>query len=94
MIHGMFAYWFQLFDIQGAVASEHAGLFSSDDAAIEHAGWIDHPHALKVWRSGRSVADFPPVRSPRAAGRDDRRLSRSELQLLRATMIAVADALG
>jgi hypothetical protein len=94
MIHRMFRYQFQLLDGDGVAAAEHAGLFRNDDAAIDHAGWIDHPHALKVWRSGRLVADFPPVRSPKATAPDARGLSRSDLQLLRATMIAVADVLA
>ena len=85
----MFRYRIQLLDSEGAFASEHAGLFKNDDMAIDHAGWIDHPHALSVWRSGRVVADFPPVRRPRSATRFERRLSDSELKLLRAVMVAL-----
>jgi hypothetical protein len=85
----MFRYRIQLLDREGSLASEHVGLFRSDEVAIDHAGGIDHPHALSVWRSGRLVADFPPVRHPRSATRFEERLSDSELRLLRAAMVAL-----
>jgi hypothetical protein len=90
----MFRYQFHLLDDRGAVAFEHAGLFAHDAAAIDHAGWLDHPLALRIWRSGRLVAEFPPV-APRPAGRfGDRGVSAGDLKLLRATMVTLGLELG
>lgn len=94
MIHGMFRYQFQLLDDRGAVASEHAGLFARDDDAIDHAGWLDHPLALRIWRSGRLVADFPPVAARTPDRFEGRGVSAGDLKLLRATMVALRLELG
>jgi len=37
----------------------------SDDAAIEYAGEIEHPHQVDVWQDGRLVARFTPPSAPR-----------------------------
>jgi hypothetical protein len=44
--------------------------FEHDDAAIDHAGWLDHPHEIQVWESERLVAHFPSETPlPPASGR-------------------------
>ncbi len=30
-----------------------------DDAAIDHAGSLNHPHEIQVWEGRRLVAHFP-----------------------------------
>jgi|HubBroStandDraft_2_1064218.scaffolds.fasta_scaffold149265_2 hypothetical protein len=80
MIPEMFSYRFELLDNRGAVASGHHGLFGSDEAAIDHAGCIDHRHAVRVWRRSRCVAHLPALRG--ASGIDEG-LTVSDLRLLR-----------
>lgn len=82
-------YRIELLDAAGTLASQHAGLFGSDNQAIDHAGWLDHAHALRVWRSGRLVAEFAPVRRLRAHTACYGRLSNSDLKLLRVAMAAI-----
>jgi hypothetical protein len=33
-------------------------MFEHDDAAIDHAGGLDHPHEMTVWDGERLVARF------------------------------------
>ncbi|MGH7024930.1 MAG: hypothetical protein ACREEB_15255 [Caulobacteraceae bacterium] len=56
----MARYRIVLHDLDGAVAEERVVDCADDDEAIDHAGWIDHPHAIGVWEGERSVARFPP----------------------------------
>ncbi len=56
----MAAYRIDLHDERGAVVHQHHQSFDHDDAAIDHAGRMAHPHALKVWQGDRLVAHFPP----------------------------------
>jgi hypothetical protein len=37
-----------------------------DDAAIDHAGALDHPHEIEVWQGERRVTRFPPWPPPPA----------------------------
>ena len=53
----------------GTVAEQHTQLFADDDAAIDHAGAIDHPHEMTVWQAGRLVAHFPVTDYRRSQGR-------------------------
>jgi hypothetical protein len=57
----MAPYRIELHDQAGAVVAEQNRLFEHDDAAIDHAGRIDHPHAMKVWQGERLVAHFPAM---------------------------------
>jgi len=91
MIPGMFSYRFELLDDRGAVASEHDGLFGNDEAAIDHAGSIDHRHPVSVWRPGRLVAHLPALRS---ASTVDDCLTVSDTKLLRQMMAMTALELG
>jgi hypothetical protein len=60
----MSPYRIELHDANGAVIAEQTELFEHDDAAIDHAGRINHRDALKVWQGERLVAHFPPLQSP------------------------------
>jgi hypothetical protein len=35
-----------------------------DDAVIDHAGRLDHPHEIRVWEGERLVARFPSKMAP------------------------------
>jgi hypothetical protein len=60
----MAPYRITLLDQDGATSTEHLIDFEHDDAAIDHAGAIDHPHDIDVWRGKRRVAHFPAWPSP------------------------------
>jgi hypothetical protein len=47
-------------DADGLIGEVRTAPFANDDAAIDHAGRIDHPHAMSVWRGDQLVAYFPP----------------------------------
>lgn len=57
----------QLVNPDGSIKEEISVDFEHDDAAIEHAGWIDHPHGIDVFEHDRLVARFPPEASVRSA---------------------------
>ena len=61
----MSPYRIELHDADGAIVAERTELFEHDDAAIDHAGRIDHLDALKVWQDDRLVAHFPTLRPRR-----------------------------
>jgi len=58
----MAPYRIEFHDADGEVQAEKIALFEHDDAAIDHAGRIDHPDELKVWQGDRLVAHFPTLR--------------------------------
>jgi len=60
----MAPYNIDLHDADGALQERRRQWFPDDDAAIDYAGAIEHPHALKVWQAGRLVAHFPPIAGP------------------------------
>lgn len=57
---GMRSYAIHLHGADGLVREERTVHLPHDDAAIDYAGWIDHPHAISVWRGDHLVAYFPP----------------------------------
>jgi hypothetical protein len=56
----MVPYRIDLHDKDGAVIEVRRMLCAHDDEAIDRTGWIDHPHAMKLWQGDRLVAHFPP----------------------------------
>jgi len=58
----MAPYRIDLHDQDDAVTAQHHGMFEHDDAAIDHAGRLGHPHSMRVWQGDRLVAHFQPVR--------------------------------
>jgi len=56
----MAPYTIDLHAPDGSVGERRTIWFIHDDEAIDHAGQIDHPHAIRVWQGGRMVAHFPP----------------------------------
>jgi len=60
----MAPYTIDLHDADGSRREARTHTFAHDDEAIDHAGAIDHPHEIKVWRGERLVAHFPPVSTP------------------------------
>ena len=57
----MAPYLIRLQKSDGSVRVEQVVDFDRDDDAIDHAGWIPHPHVIDVWQSDRHVAKFPPL---------------------------------
>ena len=57
----MALYHIDLHDSADGLQERRTHRFADDDAAIDHAGEIDHPHAIRVWRRGQLVAHFPPA---------------------------------
>jgi len=47
-----------------AVHEERMIECAHDDEAIDHTGWLDHPHAIDLWQEDRHVARFPPSAQP------------------------------
>jgi hypothetical protein len=66
----MVSYTIDLLRHDGSIQETRIALFEHDDAAIDHIGGIDHPHAIDVWQGERHVALFPawPWRTPFQAG--------------------------
>jgi hypothetical protein len=60
----MAPYRITLFDTEGDAQEEHVIEFPQDDDAIDHAGSINHPHAIVVRQGERQVASFPPTNPP------------------------------
>ena len=60
----MAVYTIDLLSDDGSVHETRSVLCEDDDAAIDHAGAIDHPHAIEIWQGGRRVARFPAWPSP------------------------------
>lgn len=60
----MAPYRITLLDREGSEVAEHRLEFNDDDAAIDHAGGIAHPHAIDLWQGDRHVARFPPWSGP------------------------------
>lgn len=56
----MAPYVIRLLKPDGGVHAEHVIDFDHDDAAIDHAGSIPHPHTIEVHQGDRQVAKFPP----------------------------------
>ena len=48
-------------DEDGEPVAESVAEHAHDDAAIDHAGSLGHPHEINVWQQERHVARFPPV---------------------------------
>jgi hypothetical protein len=61
IVLSMAPYAIDLHDEGGAVRETRSDWFADDDAAIDHAGHIGHPHEIKVWQGERLVAHFPPA---------------------------------
>lgn len=57
----MAPYRIVLYDKDGGIADEHVHEFDDDDAAIDHAGSLSHPHQIWVVQGERPVAEFPPL---------------------------------
>jgi len=57
----------------GDVKDERMIEAAHDDAAIDHTGWLDHPHAIDVWQDDRHVARFPPWSPPEPIPPDGQR---------------------
>ena len=58
----MAIYKISLHGSDGAVIAESLSDFADDDAAIDHAGNIYHPHEINVWEGDRLVVRFTPRR--------------------------------
>jgi hypothetical protein len=56
----MVPYRIDLHGEDGVVIDVRQIFCAHDDEAIDRAGWIDHPYAMKLWQDERLVADFPP----------------------------------
>jgi hypothetical protein len=56
----MSPYRITLHDHNDQVVREQVRMFEDDDAAIDHAGRIEHPQAIKVWQGLRLVGHFKP----------------------------------
>ena len=56
----MVSYTIDLLRHDGSIQETRIALFEHDDAAIDHVGGIDHPHAIDVSQGERHVARFPP----------------------------------
>ena len=52
-------YQIRLMAEDGSLHEESELDFEHDDAAIDHAGWLDHPHEIHVCEGGRLIARFP-----------------------------------
>ena len=52
-------YQILLLGAEGQCLEKKEIAFDSDDDAIDHTGWIDHPLEMEVWEGGRLVASFP-----------------------------------
>jgi hypothetical protein len=53
--------------VDGSLHQESELDCDHDDAAIDYAGRLDHPHEIHVWDGERLVARLPPelaIRSP------------------------------
>jgi hypothetical protein len=57
-------YTIDLYDERGNLRERRTLYLAHDDAAIDRAGWLDHPHEINVWQGDRLVAQFPSGRSP------------------------------
>ena len=56
----MAPYRIRLLTEDGGLHAEHLLDFDSDDAAIDHAGSLTHPHEMEIWQGDRQVAKIPP----------------------------------
>jgi hypothetical protein len=52
------SYRIDLMGPDGFVESQRHVDFEDDDGAIDHAGFIDHPHEMFIWQGDRFVARF------------------------------------
>jgi hypothetical protein len=59
---GVSPYVIDLHNEDGTLRESRSMMFEHDDAAIDHAGRIGHPHEMKVRQGERLVAHFPAVR--------------------------------
>jgi hypothetical protein len=59
----MSAYRICLLNSGGDLAEERTARFEHDDAAIDHVGMLDHPHAIDLWQEERHVVRFPALGS-------------------------------
>jgi hypothetical protein len=57
-------YTINLHDECGDLRARRTLHLAHDDAAIDRAGRLDHPHEINVWQGDRLVAHFPSGRSP------------------------------
>jgi len=61
----MVSYTIDLLKDDGSIDETRVVVFQHNDAAIDHVGGIDHPHAIQVREGDRLVALFPGLaRSP------------------------------
>jgi hypothetical protein len=54
-------YRIELLSETGELREVRTEMHPHDDAAIDRAGRIGHPHEINVWQGDRHVARFPPV---------------------------------
>jgi hypothetical protein len=57
----MVPYTIDLLKDDGSIDETRVVAFEHDDAAIDHVGGIDHPHAIQVREGDRLVALFPAL---------------------------------
>ena len=64
----MAPYRIVLYNEDGLAAEERTVDFSADYEAIEHVAWIDNPHDISMWESGRLVVRCAPWSAPVSSG--------------------------
>jgi hypothetical protein len=60
----MVPYTIDLLNDDGSIDETRVVVCEHDDAAIDHAGGIDHPLAIEVRQGDRRVALFPSLAQP------------------------------